>query len=257
MKNTSIARHARSRQRWLDLVLVRSRERILIMMAKYLRLSVLMPWAWVAIYAGQPLQGKLFRSVDGHSSIKIISADELELTNAADGPHWVCKYSTDGSSLRIVATVLASSQALYFKIVPEGLHSADHTILYDEAHFDAAVRAATAAAEETQRRTAAALAAAVTPSVAPLAHRPIAIVAPKPEYPYEARNRHIVGSGVVVMTIDPSSGIVTDAVMAQSTGSPILDNSLLSAFRRWKFQSGDYSPTLRIPVTYTLKGAQY
>ena len=61
-----------------------------------------------------------------------------------------------------------------------------------------------------------------------------AIFAPKPEYPYEARSKKLTGSGVCVVTVDPSSGNVTDATMAQSTGNPILDNSAASAFRRWR-----------------------
>lgn len=83
-----------------------------------------------------------------------------------------------------------------------------------------------------------------------------AIFAPKPEYPYEARSKKLTGSGVCVVTVDPGSGAVTDATMAQSIGNPILDNSALSAFRRWKFKPGSVSRA-KIPVTYTLTGASY
>src|ERR1043166_8270477 len=65
-----------------------------------------------------------------------------------------------------------------------------------------------------------------------------ALYAPKPEYPYEARSRHVTGSGVCVVDIDASSGNVTSASMASSTGNPILDNATLSAFRRWRFKPG-------------------
>lgn len=84
----------------------------------------------------------------------------------------------------------------------------------------------------------------------------VAISAPRPEYPYEARSRHITGSGVCVVTVDTSSGSVTDASMAQSTGNPILDNSAVSAFRRWRFKPGTVSK-VRIPITYTMAGASY
>src|SRR5437868_5982872 len=47
----------------------------------------------------------------------------------------------------------------------------------------------------------------------------IAIYAPKPEYPYEAKSRKQTGSGVAVLSVDTSSGNVTDASMAQSIGS--------------------------------------
>jgi TonB family protein len=84
----------------------------------------------------------------------------------------------------------------------------------------------------------------------------LAISAPRPEYPYEARSRHIMGSGVCVVTVDTASGSVTDATMAQSIGNPILDNSAMSAFRRWKFKPWTVSK-VKIPITFTMGGASY
>src|SRR6476469_10455592 len=83
-----------------------------------------------------------------------------------------------------------------------------------------------------------------------------AISAPRPDYPYEARSRKITGSGVCVVTVDPASGSVTDATMAQSIGNPILDNSAVSAFRRWRFKPGTVSK-VKIPITFTMTGASY
>lgn len=84
----------------------------------------------------------------------------------------------------------------------------------------------------------------------------VAISAPRPAYPYEARRSRITGSGVALMTVDPSTGAVTSAVMAQSTGSAILDNAATSAFRSWRFKPGTVSK-VRVPITFTLTGAQY
>ena len=84
----------------------------------------------------------------------------------------------------------------------------------------------------------------------------VAVSAPRPEYPYEARRSKITGSGVCVMTVDTGSGAVTSADMAQSTGSPILDNAATSAFRRWRFKPGTVSK-VRTPITFTMSGAQY
>jgi protein TonB len=84
----------------------------------------------------------------------------------------------------------------------------------------------------------------------------VAVSAPRPEYPYEARRSKITGSGVCVMTVDPGSGSVTSAEMAQSTGSPVLDNAATSAFRRWRFKPGTVS-RVRTPITFTMSGAQY
>ena len=85
----------------------------------------------------------------------------------------------------------------------------------------------------------------------------VAIFAPKPDYPYEARSRHQTGSGVALLSVDSGSGNVTDVSMAQSIGSPILDNSTVSAFRRWRFAPGKCAPKVKVPITYTMTGASY
>ena len=84
----------------------------------------------------------------------------------------------------------------------------------------------------------------------------LAIYAPRPQYPYEARSRRIMGSGVCVADVDPGSGNVTSATMAQSIGNPILDNAAVSTFRQWRFRPGTVSK-VRIPITFTMTGASY
>jgi len=84
----------------------------------------------------------------------------------------------------------------------------------------------------------------------------LAVNAPRPQYPYEARSRKITGSGVCVVTVDPGSGSVTGASMTQSIGSPILDNAALGAFRQWRFRPGTVSQ-VKIPITFTMTGASY
>ncbi len=59
--------------------------------------------------------------------------------------------------------------------------------------------------------------------------------------------------------VSPSSavsGLAVDAMMEQSIGNPILDNSTVSAFRRWRFKPGT-PRRVRIPITFVLTGAQY
>jgi TonB family protein len=85
----------------------------------------------------------------------------------------------------------------------------------------------------------------------------LAIYAPRPQYPYEARARHITGRGVAIVKVNPKTGLVTSAKMARSTGSPILDNATVSAFRQWRFQPGSVMTTLHIPIAFTMTGAQY
>jgi TonB family protein len=84
-----------------------------------------------------------------------------------------------------------------------------------------------------------------------------AVYSPKPPYPYEARSRHITGSGVCVLTVDTATGEVTGATMAQSTGSPILDDATTSTFRRWRFRAGQVAPRVKVPITFTMTGASF
>ncbi len=58
--------------------------------------------------------------------------------------------------------------------------------------------------------------------------RALALRAPRLDYPYEARRRHITGSGMVALTIDDATGAVIDAEMEQSIGNSLLDQSALS-----------------------------
>lgn len=78
----------------------------------------------------------------------------------------------------------------------------------------------------------------------------VAIYAPRPDYPEEARSRRIGGSGVCVVSIDPYSGHVTSASMAQSTGSLLLDKSVVRTLRSWKFKPGTMSH-VSIPVQFS------
>src|SRR5262249_3393554 len=83
-----------------------------------------------------------------------------------------------------------------------------------------------------------------------------AMSAPRPDYPYEARSRHITGNGIAIISVDPNTGFTINVTMEQSIGHSILDNSTVSAFRRWRFKPGSPS-RVRIPITFLLTGAQY
>src|SRR5438094_10161697 len=77
----------------------------------------------------------------------------------------------------------------------------------------------------------------------------LATYAPRPEYPRDARSRRITGSGVCVVSVDPGSGRVTEASMAQSTGNQTLDNATVSTFRMWRFKPGVVSK-VKIPIEF-------
>lgn len=52
----------------------------------------------------------------------------------------------------------------------------------------------------------------------------LAVYAPRPTYPYEARARRQTGSGVASLVVDPSTGVVKNAEMARKEG-PGLESS--------------------------------
>jgi protein TonB len=84
----------------------------------------------------------------------------------------------------------------------------------------------------------------------------LALYKPTPQYPYEARAKHLTGSGRIVLSVDTASGNVTDASVAQSIGSPILDNSAVSTLRTWRFKPGAVPARITVPITFTMSGAQ-
>lgn len=82
--------------------------------------------------------------------------------------------------------------------------------------------------------------------------RALALYAPKPPYPELARSQGITGSGVVRVSVDPSSGVVTAARMQVSTGHITLDDLALATFRKWRFRPGTVSH-VRIPITFSIR----
>ncbi len=88
-----------------------------------------------------------------------------------------------------------------------------------------------------------------TPTSSLSAAQAMAVSAPLPEYPYQAKHANVTGSGVCLMIVDTASGKVTNAMMAQSTGNGILDKVTTETFRRWRFKPGTVSQ-VRVPITY-------
>ncbi|HET9418690.1 MAG TPA: TonB family protein [Chthoniobacterales bacterium] len=66
----------------------------------------------------------------------------------------------------------------------------------------------------------------------------LAIYAPPPKYPTDQRGRRPTGRGIVVMEVDEKTGWVTSAKMEKSTGSKLLDDAALEAFKQWRFRPG-------------------
>ena len=78
------------------------------------------------------------------------------------------------------------------------------------------------------------------------------IYKPNIEYPAAAKSAGIIGSGIAVVDINPA-GEVTNVQMARSTGSDILDQATMSAFRIARFRPGTV-PQVKIPITFTRTG---
>jgi TonB family protein len=76
-----------------------------------------------------------------------------------------------------------------------------------------------------------------------------AIYAPAPNYPRRWAAEGLVGEGLAVLTVDPQSGLVTQAYMLRSTGHKLLDDSALEAFRQWRFKPDTVSKA-KIPITF-------
>jgi TonB family protein len=79
----------------------------------------------------------------------------------------------------------------------------------------------------------------------------LAIYAPRPHYPYEAREKGITGHGVAILSVDPRTGIVKAVRMEPSTGHKILDDAALEAFRQWRFKPGSV-PEVNVPIRFVM-----
>jgi protein TonB len=74
----------------------------------------------------------------------------------------------------------------------------------------------------------------------------------KPEYPLAARQRHLTGSGLLILHVDRHSGEVTSITIHKSTGHAILDAAAMRAFIQWRFKPGS-AKDVKMPVSYTME----
>jgi len=79
----------------------------------------------------------------------------------------------------------------------------------------------------------------------------LAVYAPRPAYPYEARSKHLTGSRIVLLLVDPSTDNVTSAQLLKNTGHKILDDSALEGFRQWRFKPGSVR---KVKIRFTMQG---
>ena len=76
-----------------------------------------------------------------------------------------------------------------------------------------------------------------------------------PDYPYAARDRHLEGSGLYRLNIQPD-GTVLSVTVLKSTGHSLLDQAAIHAYRQWRFRPGALQ-SVKIPVKFGMKGFTY
>ena len=80
----------------------------------------------------------------------------------------------------------------------------------------------------------------------------LAISAPRPDYPLEARSHWLEGRGLFSLTIRPD-GTVESVEIGKSTGHARLDQSAIVAFRKWRFKPSRVRH-IKIPMEFTMAG---
>jgi TonB family protein len=78
-----------------------------------------------------------------------------------------------------------------------------------------------------------------------------AVFRPHPEYPREARARHITGEGMFGVEISLSTGRVNSVRIIHSTGSAILDKAAIQALKNWRFRPNTFRQA-RVPINFTM-----
>jgi TonB family protein len=79
----------------------------------------------------------------------------------------------------------------------------------------------------------------------------VAVASYEPEYPVEARRRHLTGSGVLELKLSPDTGEVLSVTVITSTGHSILDRAAIDAFKRWRFRPHMFS-RVKVPITFSI-----
>lgn len=73
-----------------------------------------------------------------------------------------------------------------------------------------------------------------------------------PSYPYGERASRHQGKGFFRLTLDLKTGFVETVETTKSTGFKALDESVVAAFRKWRWQPNKWRE-IEIPVTFELK----
>jgi len=78
---------------------------------------------------------------------------------------------------------------------------------------------------------------------------PQPVHSPAPVYRPEWAKQGLTGKGVVLVTIDTTTGKVSGVKMLQSTGNKLLDGAALEAYSQWRFKPGSV-PQVKMPIEF-------
>ena len=79
----------------------------------------------------------------------------------------------------------------------------------------------------------------------------MALSHPTPQYPIDARRRHLGGKGLFHVTVSYETGEVTSVAVESSTGYKVLDDAAVQALRKWKFRPHRITG-MKIPITFSV-----
>ena len=88
-----------------------------------------------------------------------------------------------------------------------------------------------------------------SPNRPPVPKAEVTVYAPNPEYPPEARQAHLAGSGWFRVDFT-KTGYVTQVRVMKSTGSKILDAAAVQTLLHWRFKPGLKVHGANVPITF-------
>jgi periplasmic protein TonB len=74
---------------------------------------------------------------------------------------------------------------------------------------------------------------------------------PTPEYPIQARRRHLTGTGIYELRVE-DSGEVSSVTVLSSAGYPILDDAAIEGLKRWRFRPHTTLVRAKVPITFSM-----
>ena len=78
----------------------------------------------------------------------------------------------------------------------------------------------------------------------------------RPQLPYHTPRGMLPRGCMATLEVDYHSGVVRDAKIQNTTGSVVLDESVIHTLRRWRF-APDTTAHAEVPICFTSSGAVY